>query len=416
MLAQWYDPIIGGEETQVRALAHALTSRGHDVAVATMAFEDRPAFELDGDVRVHRLTASVQHLPGLFSSPARQSAPPFVDPGLARGLRRVLRRERPDIVHAHNWLVYSYLPVRDSSVPLILTLHDHSFACAKKNLMYDGALCSGPGFAKCMGCTAHHYGSVKGAATLAGLWAQHPILRRMVSCFVTVSHAVARGNGLLESGVRLEVIPNFLSDDLSFPVEAPPGSAELPRDPYVLFVGSLSASKGVEPLLAAHQRLPAAERPSLVMIGYRTIEDLPTLRSLPPDVHVLVDQPYANVLAAWEGALFGVVPSVCAEAFGVVALEAMAAGRAVIASRIGGLPEVVIDGETGLLVEPGNVDELSGAIGRLTRDGDLRRRLAEGGRKRSDGYRASVVLPAIEGVYRREVERLREAADLPLGG
>jgi glycosyltransferase involved in cell wall biosynthesis len=407
MLSQWYDPIIGGEETHVRSLSHALTARGHEVAIATMAHPNRPSFEMDGDVRIHRLRATVQRMPLLFSSPGRQSAPPLPDPELARGIRRVLRRERPDVVHAHNWLVYSYFPVRDASVPLVLTLHDHSFVCGKKNLMYREGLCSGPGVAKCLQCAARHYGAAKGTATLAGLWAQHPITRRAVSCFVTVSQSVARGNGIVDSGVRHETIPNFLPDHLTFPRDPALPAQGLPEAPYVLFVGSLSRSKGVDVLLRAHRRLPSAERPPLVLIGYRGTEQIASLQSLAPDERVLFDQPYETVLAAWQGSLCGAVPSVCAEAFGMVALEAMAAGRPVIASRVGGLPEVVLDGETGLLVEPGSVTGLSSAIDRLATDGVLRARLGQGGRARSDQFRASVVVPMIEGVYRRERDRLR---------
>ena len=142
LLAQWYAPIIGGEETHVRSLAHALVERGHDVAVATLAHPDRPPLEMDGGVRIHRVGATVQRLPSLFSSTGRQSVPPAPDPEVARGLRRILKRDRPDVVHAHNWLAYSLLPVRQRSTPFVMTLHDHSLACAKKNMLYGESACS----------------------------------------------------------------------------------------------------------------------------------------------------------------------------------------------------------------------------------------------------------------------------------
>jgi glycosyltransferase involved in cell wall biosynthesis len=75
------------------------------------------------------------------------------------------------------------------------------------------------------------------------------------------------------------------------------------------------------------------------------------------------------------------VPSL-QEGLGVAALEAMAAARPVVASRVGGLAEAVVDGETGLLVPPGEPAALAAALGRLARDLDLRARLGEAGRAR----------------------------------
>jgi len=71
------------------------------------------------------------------------------------------------------------------------------------------------------------------------------------------------------------------------------------------------------------------------------------------------------------------------EGFGVVCAEAMAHGRPVVASAVGGLLDLVVDGETGLLVEPGDVRALRRALRRLLEDSELRRRLGEAGRRRA---------------------------------
>lgn len=405
LVAQWYAPTIGGEEGHVRALAQALARRGHEVSVATMAHESREPIEMDGPVRVHSIQASVQRLPLLFRSADRQSAPPAPDPGLARGIRRVIRYERPDVIHAHNWLAYSYLPVRDRSIPLIMTLHDLSLACAKKNMLYRGAACSGPAMLKCLACAAGHYGAPKGMMTVAGLWGMRPLLKRSVARFITVSQAVADWNALDRLGVPHEVIPNFLAAGEG-PSEQPHESGQnlsLPNEPYLLFVGSLSRSKGIPELIQAYQRMVSP--PQLVLIGYRGTERLPELEDLPPGVHLRLDQPPSAVRAAWLGALCGVVPSIWPEAFGMVALEAMAAGRPVIASRIGGLPEVIPDGEAGLLVDPGDPDALARALTLVATDEQLRARLGATAGVVARRFEEDRVIPRIEGVYRREVSR-----------
>jgi glycosyltransferase involved in cell wall biosynthesis len=409
LLAQWYEPIIGGEEVHVRNLAHALASRGHEVVVAALAHPDRAQVHADGPVEVHRLRASVQSMPWMFPDAARQSAPPFPDPALVRALRDLVRRRRFDIVHAHNWMLYSYLPIRDRSAPLLFTLHDFSFVCAKKVLLYRGAVCSGPGVAKCMGCVTEHYGIVKGPPTLAGLWAMHPVVRRRVDCIVSVSKAVARRNGVDRLGVRSTIIPNFLPDGFGSSLDGEAAPDGLPREPFILFVGSLSHIKGIEVLLDAHRQLPQGSRPPLLLIGYTGTETLDLVRNPPPGVWVLTNQPRTAVAAACERSLFLVMPSISEEAFGLVALEAMAMGRPVIASAVGGLPEVVDHGETGLLTEPGDAAALAGAMRSLLQDPARREALGRAARQRAGEFTESNVVPRLERLYARLLAARRSA-------
>jgi glycosyltransferase involved in cell wall biosynthesis len=121
------------------------------------------------------------------------------------------------------------------------------------------------------------------------------------------------------------------------------------------------------------------------MLGTRG-EDLTPV--LPPGVVVHTDVPHDEVLAAWRHATVGLVPSVWPEPFGLVAVEAMAAGVPVIASRVGGLPEVVTDGVTGLLVEPGDAASLADAIDGLLRNPDERALLGRAGMKDVDRFDA----------------------------
>ncbi|HDD34384.1 MAG TPA: glycosyltransferase, partial [Thermofilaceae archaeon] len=104
------------------------------------------------------------------------------------------------------------------------------------------------------------------------------------------------------------------------------------------------------------------------------------------------------------------VPSLYGAAFGIVALEAMATGRPVVASRVGGLSEVVIEGETGVLVPPGDPVALAGALRALYEDGELRAQMGRRGRARVlELYDWRVVIRRLEEVYKAAQER-RSAA------
>lgn len=398
MLSQFYPPTVGGEERHVQDLSVALAARGHDVAVATLWHAGLPEREVDRGVRLHRVRGTMQRAKQLFIESERRHAPPFPDPELTLALRRVVAEERPQVVHAHNWLVHSFLPIKPwSGARLVMSLHDYSLVCAKKSLVYRDAPCSGPGFAKCLGCASRHYGAAKGIPTTLANWGMGVVERAAVDMFVTVSQATAAGNGLVGSRLPFQVIPNFLSDDL-----AAPGSgwdeymAQLPDEEFLLFVGDLRPFKGIDVLLRAYAGMAGA--PPLVLIGQIT-QDAPG--AFPPNVRALGSWPHGAVMAAWRRSLAGLLPSVGYETFGIAALEGMASGRPVIASRIGGLADVVVDGETGYLVPPGDAGALRRAIERLLEDPQLRARMGQQAARRAAEFRAGAVVPRIEQLYRR---------------
>jgi glycosyltransferase involved in cell wall biosynthesis len=155
-----------------------------------------------------------------------------------------------------------------------------------------------------------------------------------------------------------------------------PSGVDLPRDvgqeadpPEVLYAGRLSREKGVLDLVEA-----ARGRWSLVVAGDGPLRDrLPGALGWVP--HDELQRLYARAAVV-------ACPS-RREGFGVACLEAMAHGRPVVATSMGGLRDLVVDGDTGILVAPGDVPALRAAIERLLGDRDLRRRLGLAGRERA---------------------------------
>ena len=150
-------------------------------------------------------------------------------------------------------------------------------------------------------------------------------------------------------------------------VDLPVGVAEEADPPEVLYAGRLSPEKGVRELVAAADGIP------LVVAG-----DGPLRDEVPGALGFV---PHDELERLYERAAVVACPS-RREGFGVVCAEAMAYGRPVVAGDVGGLRDLVVHEETGLLVPPGDVEALRAALLRLLGDADLRRRFGEAGRAR----------------------------------
>ncbi|HSL65851.1 MAG TPA: glycosyltransferase family 4 protein, partial [Gaiellaceae bacterium] len=176
-----------------------------------------------------------------------------------------------------------------------------------------------------------------------------------VICVSEALGEMARAHGARD----VRVIPN----GVTLPDRATPEPAE----PSILYAGRLSPEKGIADLVDAARGLP------LVVAG-----DGP-LRHLVPDALGFV--PHDELERLYDEAAVVVLPS-HREGLPLAVLEAMAHGRPVVATRVGGIPELVEDGVTGLLVEPGDRAGLRAALERVLADADLRRRLGAEARRR----------------------------------
>lgn len=401
MLAQFYPPTVGGEERLVCDLSVELAARGHDVSVATLWHKGFSEFEIDRGVRIHRVRGTMQRMGMLFSEDSRQYAPPFPDPEVLLALRRVIQVERPQIVHAHNWLVHSFTPLKAwSKAQFVVSLHDYSHVCVQKRLMNQDVCCSGPGVGKCLACSTRFYGAAKGPlSTLANFfWAGQQ--RRVADLFLPVSQAVVDGCQLDKHQVPYQIMPDFVPDHIDVATEDNnPYLAQLPRGDFLLFVGDVTFDKGAEVLLQAYAEMQT-EIP-LVFIGRPLLPDLASRfpQRVLQNIHMLGRWPHEAVMGAWSRCTIGLVPSIVAETFGIVALEAMYMGKPVIAARSGGLSDVIVDGETGLLVPPGDPQALRVAIQSLLANPEQRTHMGQQARQRATEFQATAVITRFEQVY-----------------
>ncbi|MEZ0067180.1 glycosyltransferase involved in cell wall biosynthesis [Streptacidiphilus sp. MAP12-20] len=411
-LTDFYPPTIGGVERHVETLSREFVRLGHDVTVITLQTGGLPDHETVDGVQLVRIRSWSSAFPWLYVDASLPFHPPFPDPGALAALRTAVGAARPDIVHSHSWLWHSYEPLYRTSADSpghVVTLHDHSLGCAKKTYQHRTGVCTGPGLAKCLRCASAHYGVPKGMALVAGLRASRALNRR-VDAYVAVSTAVAETSSrVLPAGKKIRVIPSMVQDDLEELAHNTPRPDFLPdHDGYLLFVGALGRHKGLDVLLEAHRRL--RHTVPLVLIG-TMCRDEPDVRG--PGVTVALNVATPQVMAAWRHASVAVVPSVWQEGMGRVAVEAMFAGRPVVASDIGGLKDVVEDGVTGIRVPPGDAGLLAQALDRLLDDPVLRGRMGDAGRKEASRFTAGVVTPQLLRVFEDVLEERRRTAPAP---
>ncbi len=274
-------------------------------------------------------------------------------------IRALLEKERPDIVHCHNLLPQvspaAYYACQSAGVPVVQTLHNYRLFCPSGTMFRNGQICQdctrSLAYAVKRGC---YRNSRLETATVAIMLKFHRLRETWTSrvdAYVSLtqfSRDFFVGLGLPDK--KIHVKPNFLSHD--------PGQRSSPGN-YALFVGRLSQEKGVLEMLRTWLQLPHIP---LVVVGDGPLYDDASQmlqRSGSTHIRLLGRMSAENTQAQIKGARFLVFPSRWYEPFGMVLLEAAAAGVPAIASRIAGVPELVIENKTGLLFDFHKADDLA---------------------------------------------------------
>jgi glycosyltransferase involved in cell wall biosynthesis len=378
LVSDFYPPTPGGLEAHVRRLAAALTRKGHSIAVLSGTPQPDPL----PDTPAYHAPTIFSHVPGVYRNKGLQFPPPFPDPAFRRAVRQAAESWQPDIIHAHGWCSFSAYWA--GSPPLIVTLHDHGLRCPKRTLLRARGECSTGAGLSCITCTGDQP-AVKRAGLAGAMHWSVPRLAAHASKLIAVSHSVAQRaaqGGVARS--KITVIPNFLDT-----ASREPGTE--PAAPTVLFVGPDTPHKGRSVAVAAFRMLPSGTA-TLVLAGSEVavnadgVVNLGYLRS-------------AELSEQYRRATIAVVPAIWPEPCPTVLLEAMAHGLPVIGSRIGGIPDLIADGSTGLLVPPDEPARLAESMRVLLADRELRGRLAAAARQRSLKFDTEVVVPRIVDVY-----------------
>lgn len=321
----------------------------------------------------------------------------------AQDFAKLLDDTQPDIVHFHNIygrLTTSILSVaRSRAIPAVLTVHDYKLVCPSYLMLRDGKPCDAcldGGFYRC----ALHRCHKKNLATSAVNAAEAYFARcadryGAISTFLCPSRFIEML--LMRSGVDVNRV-------VYHPNAVDPG-AYVPqfRGAYVLYAGRLSHEKGLPTLLRA---LAGTDVP-LRIAGTGPMEQ--TVRGLiAAGSHTIALEGYCDgsrLENLYRNAAFVVVPSEWYENAPMTILEAFAYGKPVVATRIGGIPELVSDTETGYLADPCAPEQLRAAILKLWRDPDAQQRMGMAARvlvetKLSQATRTESLISIYESLHR----------------
>ncbi len=292
-------------------------------------------------------------------------------------IKKLITKEKPHIAHLHNiyhQITPAIIPVlHEYGVKIILTLHDGKLICPSYLMLDKGNICTscaGRYFWRSM--TRNCQGSyMRGALfMLEGFWHKWKRSYQLVDLFIAPSQFLADLTRLRIPENKIIILHNGINTD------APPPH---PQDAgYALYFGRLSREKGVETLLKAHHLL--SNGIELKIVGTGPLED--KLRSKFPSVEFLGHLEGDALNNAIVHSSFAIVPSEVNENCSMVILEAMAMGKPVIGSRIGGIPEQIEDGETGLLFEMGNAKDLASKIQFLMKNHPTRIDMGKAARKK----------------------------------
>ena len=350
----------GGAETQMLLVGGRLAQSGHRVRYVGMDAADHaitvPTAGTVPEIDYRRLERWTQRIASALGG--------IYSPTAYRVVARAVRRERPHVAHLHN--IYHQLSpsvlvaLRRAGVPVVMTAHDYKLVCPTYLLSSP----SGP----CFRCRHGHYWEVLRAGC-----SPHG---RAASLFYMLEAYVHRVWGTYARHVDLVLAPSrFLRDRLveggwpAHKVRLMPNPIPLDQfhpaygpGEYLLFIGRLSAEKGLRVLLDAADAVPDVP---LWVAGDGPLHDELSRRAAArggKGVRLLGHVPHEKLVALVRGCRAVVLPSRSPENCPVSVLEAFACGKPVVASRIGGIPELVEPSGGGWLVQPDNVSAWSTAL------------------------------------------------------
>ena len=325
-------------------------------------------------------------------------------------MKRLIEQERPDIVHLNNIYHQISPSILDvfarEDIPTVMTLHDYKLVCPSYLLLTDGKpceRCKGGNYYHCFfnTCTKDSY--AKSFLNVVEMYLHHTILHIYEKVDIFISPSKFLKKKILEMGLKGKVIylPNFID-----------GLAQKPSfgwtEKSIVYFGRLSAEKGLFTLLDAVKDIEI----QLKIIGDGPLAEELKLKASEDHISNVVFRGYKKgkeLREEIEKSMIVIVPSECFENNPLSVIEAFALGKPVIGSRIGGIPELVRDGETGYTFSHGNAEDLREKIGFLLKDTKKIFEMGQKAREFVDGeLNVEVHYTKLMDIYREAIRKRKQ--------
>lgn len=426
LVNEYYPPLIqGGGEINLELLAKNLAHSGIDTHVLTGKAGNLSVYERRDGVKIHRSFPVSHKVSGIIDNLKRYL---FLERKLCRSIRALHQEHDFDIIHligrsvivaptiaalgpAVTTTVESYIALSPTgsapSSPIAKTnakalrkpAHPPacSFFTASKEIIA----------AKELGKMRNHWWIRYNPVAHYLLWREYRSLNAaLYHCDIIAISGYIK-YVLAQQGLQSTRIPNLLparayvptsSKKLPWSPGESSGTARRRVRPIVLYLGSYTHYKGPQVLIEASAGLNV----KIVCYGEGNLRDdlLRSARLLGVDARINGQADYRTAIQAYRKADIVVFPSLWPEPFGRIAIEAMAAGKPVIASRIGGIPETITN-DVGILIDPGNIKQMRDAIKKLASRPDIRRRMGRAGMRAAREYHETTVTGDIMRHYRK---------------
>lgn len=369
----------GGTEIAAHELAIKMIKRGHEVDVFTSSIDSKDSLEKHPHMKIHRYGTTLK---------IASANPSF------KMIYKPLKHD-VEIIHAHSPIPYSDIPAliyaKRKKVPFILTYH------------YDGQE-TGGSFIRNVGVFLYNKLFINRVLNHADV-------------IIATTRSYANESKFLKGYKdKIVVIPNGINiEDVTtnYSKEECRNKLQLPvNKKLILFLGSVVPYKGPDVLLKA-LHLVKKEVPDvkLILAGrgpmLNELKELSKKLDLDENIEFLgfVDESLKSLYFK-SSDIFCLPSTTMSEAFGIVNLEAMASGIPIVSSNFGGIPDIVKEGENGLLAEPGDVEGLADALIYLLKNEDIRKKMGDDGLKKVERYSWEKIAEDTEKIYKKLVKNL----------
>ncbi|MEW6382152.1 MAG: glycosyltransferase family 4 protein [bacterium] len=357
----------GGDSTYTFNLAQLLRERGHEVAFFAMQ-DPRNVADINSDLFVSYIDFKELNRKKNLYNGLRTLGRVIYSREARKNFSRILDRVQPDVVHVQN--IHAHITpsiifeAGQRKIPVVWTLHDYKMICPNTHFRIDATneIC------EACGKSAFFHAVVKRckkrsflASSMAAIEAYiHRLMRVQAKVDYFLSPSAFLRNKLIDRGIsqrKVKHLPLFIPDT-SF------HHNKEKDEGYILFLGRLTPLKGIYPLLAACQKAPQAHLVIAGMVEEPLASQLPKLLS--PNAEYVGMKQGEDLHRLLAGARAVILPSLWYENQPFSITEAFAAGKPVIASDLGGMTELVNNSQGGILVSPGDVDDLAEAMRWIT--------------------------------------------------